>query len=221
MCNYSYKNYIKSVFSLTLWHKILVIMLQYIIESDNSHKATEIAECALAGGCKWIRLNLSNMSQEDAELCIKHVQDLCKHHECILSIENDVEAAKQWQVDGVHLTAKASMSPVEARKQLGEEPIMGITINDASQVPFLPRTAVDYIEVEGEKDLNSYIEVVKQMKLAGLEEPVVAKLSNASKLHEILSTGINGIALNHYPIKTNEFQDIITTLNNIVQTRLT
>lgn len=195
-------------------------MLQYIIICDNAHNAADVALDVLERGCKWIRLDVSQLESNEAEKWIKDIQELCKQHECMLSIENDVVAAKQWQLDGAHITSQSTISPVEARKLLGEEPILGMTINDAAQVPFLPRTAVDYIEVDAVKDINDYSEVVKQMKLTGLEEPVVARLSDISMLNEIMATGINGIALYHSPTNILELQDIITFLNSLLQTRL-
>lgn len=195
-------------------------MLQYIIKSDNAQSMSSIAKLAIENECKWIRINVSLLAHDEVETCIKAVQEMCKQHECILTIDDEVETAKQAQLDGVHLTKMASISPVEARKQLGEEPIMGITINEASEVPFLPRTAVDYIEVDGVEDINCYREIVKQMKQMGLEEPVVARLNDTTTVNRVMATGINGIALQCVNIPAIELPPILQTLATIVEQRL-
>ena len=195
-------------------------MLQYIIKSNNAISLKDNVKCALEGGCKWIRLDVSLMESDDTEQCVKDILAMCKKHDCILTIEDDVEIAKQTQVDGVHLTKIASISPVEARKQLGEEPILGMTISEANEVPFLPRTAVDYIEVSDCNEIQEYTKIVAQMKQTGLEEPVVARLNDITAVNEVMAAGINGIALMHNLSHMGILNDLISQLENIVEKHL-
>lgn len=194
-------------------------MLQVIIDGSNAKDIISLASDALAHGCRWIRLDTSLMSQDQIQEAVEGVLTNCRKCEAFLSLENSVEIAKQLKADGVHINADASISPIEARKSLGEEPFLGITIKDSADVPFIPRTAVDYIVIENDS-LEECRNIVEQFKTIGLDEPVVATFNSLIPLEELFNTGINGIAVHHSLIPLPQIAILIDKVTTLVEKRL-
>ena len=195
-------------------------MLQYVVGGNNSLDIIDTAKTALRNNCKWLRLDLSEVSKVEQEQLVVAIAKSCKMFDAILTIENDVEGAKQLKVDGVHIS-QPSTSPVDARKALGEEPIMGITIKDASEVLFVSRSAVDYIEVDKSvADITVLKEVVQQMKATGRDEPVVAKLNRVPHMSMLRSLGVDGISIDNTDASPVELKDLISKLELLNEERL-
>ena len=195
-------------------------MLQYIVSGENGVEIVGTVEAALNNSCRWIRLDLSCLSSTDRVATIETVSRLCKNSDAILSIENDIELYKQLKVDGIHVVDE-SMSLVDIRKELGEEPIMGMTIKEASQVPFLPRTAIDYVEIDKSvDDIKVHNEIVRQFRDAGIEEPVVAHFENTPTLEMLHNCGADGIALDSKTVSPDVLVDLINGLERLNQERI-
>ena len=194
-------------------------MLQYLISGNELDEIINIAEQALNNGCRWIRLDLSKVKNSEIEPSIKALQEKCDECEAYLSLDNDVETVTQLKVSGTHLGVKDLSKLVDIRKELGEETIMGLTIEDSAQVPFLPRTAIDYVAVNG-SDFENCRKVVKQMRDSNLDEPVVATLTPGISLDELMATGVDGIALCNSSTPPSILQEILKALDTIVKQRL-
>ena len=194
-------------------------MLQYLISGNNLNEIITIADQALNNGCRWIRLDLSKVKSDEIEPSIKTLKEKCDECEAYLSIDNDIETITQLKVSGTHLGAKELPELVDIRKKLGEEPIIGLTIEDSTQVPFLPRTAIDYVAVNG-SDLENCRRIVKQMRDSNLDEPVVAVLSPGISLDKLMATGVDGIAVYHSNTPPSMLQEILEVLDIIVRQRL-
>lgn len=194
-------------------------MLQYIVSGSNAQEIISTATSALDNGCRWIRLDLNELKPAEIENAVKSLQEKCNAIEAFLSLENDVENAARLKVAGVHLGLGSKISAVEARKHLGEETILGITVANAADVPFVPRTAIDYVAI-GSDDLDECRKVVQQMKITGLEEPVIAPYSQAIPLKTIMAAGINGIAVHNSTTPPITLQELLKELNILVKQRL-
>ena len=194
-------------------------MLQYIVSGSNASQIATTASEALEHGCRWIRVDISNLSLEQARETVMDLKEKCQGIEAFLSLENDVDAAHELKVDGVHLDFSTSDSIVGARKQLGEEPIIGITVQHAGDVPFVPRTAIDYLTLE-KAELDECRKIVEQMRTCGLDEPVVAPYSHNVPLTQLMDTGINGIAVSNDTIPTSQLPELLEELNKLLEKRL-
>ncbi|MBO4721833.1 MAG: thiamine phosphate synthase [Muribaculaceae bacterium] len=194
-------------------------MLQYIVSGNNAQEIISTATNALNNGCQWIRLDLKGIDSAEIESTVKTLQEKCNDLEAFLSLENDVENATTMKVGGVHLGNDSKITAVDARKRLGEETIIGITVAEAADVPSIPRTAIDYIAVTND-DLDNCRKVVEQMKATGLEEPVVAPYSHSTPLKTLMSTGINGIAVNQSNTPVTMLPQLLKELNALFEQRL-
>ncbi len=194
-------------------------MLQYIIGGNNASKIIDLAQQALDNGCRWIRLDLSAINTNEIEATVKLLQEKCSHVEAFMTIENDVETAISMKMAGVHLGLNNKITALESRKKLGEEPVMGITIKHGSEIPFIPRSAVDYIAIENDS-LEECSKVVEQMKAAGLDEPVVATFKPDMSLDSLFDTGINGIVVHHSTTTPPQIPILIDKVISLVEKRL-
>lgn len=194
-------------------------MLQYLVSGSNAQEIITTATNALNNGCRWIRLDLSEIKTTEIEALVKSLQEKCNELEAFLSLENDVEITAEMKVNGVHLGIDSKISAVNARKRLGEETFIGITVAEAADVPFIPCTAIDYVAVASD-NLEVCSKVVQQMKATGLEEPVIAPYSHATSLKTLMATGINGIAVHHKDTPPTTLQKLLKELNMIVEQRL-
>ena len=194
-------------------------MLQYIASGSNAQEIISTSTRALDNGCRWIRLDLRNLASTEIEATVKTLLMKCHDLDAFLSLENDVEKVAEMKVAGVHLGAHSTISAVKARKLLGEEPFIGITVSDAAQVPFVPRTAIDYVAIASD-EIDTCRKVVEQMKTTGLEEPVIAPYSHATPLKTLMETGINGIAVHHSTTSPAMLQQLLEELNTLVEQRL-
>lgn len=196
-------------------------MIQFIVSGDTASILIDACRAALENACKWIRLDLSHLRENEVEPTVESIKESCKSFDAILSVDNDVDAVKRLKVDGLHIGNTESASAAQARKQLGEEIILGVTIDDASAVPFLPRTAVDYVEIDenvGATGVRN--EIVKQMKALGFDEPVVARLKGIPTLQEVRAWGVDGISLDSSTVNPAELKDLILRLESLAQERI-
>ncbi|MCU7828215.1 MAG: thiamine phosphate synthase [Candidatus Thiodiazotropha sp. (ex Myrtea sp. 'scaly one' KF741663)] len=91
---------------------------------DNS-LVDQVAQ-ALHGGCRIIQYRDKRLDKAEKLSLAKQLMDLCKHHQALLIINDDVNLAQSVGANGVHLGREdADLS--HARIQLGEAAIIGIS----------------------------------------------------------------------------------------------
>ncbi|MBQ1174450.1 MAG: thiamine phosphate synthase, partial [Alistipes sp.] len=102
--------------------------LQFITHFTDRYSYIDSARIALEGGCRWIQLRMKEASEELFEETALAVQSMCREHGATFIIDDNVALAKRIGADGVHL-GKRDMPIAEARKILGEDFIIGGTVN--------------------------------------------------------------------------------------------
>ena len=105
-----------------------MIPVQFITNSSERYTHEQSAALALQGGCKWVQLRMKDSPAEEKKKVAINVLKLCKEHDAVLIIDDDVELAKEINADGVHL-GKKDMPVSEARQILGQGMIIGATAN--------------------------------------------------------------------------------------------
>ncbi|MCU7915529.1 MAG: thiamine phosphate synthase [Candidatus Thiodiazotropha sp. (ex Gloverina cf. vestifex)] len=91
---------------------------------DNS-LVDQVAQ-ALHGGCRIIQYRDKRLDKVEKLSLAKQLMDLCKHHQALLIINDDVTLAQSVGANGVHLGREDS-DLSHARIQLGEAAIIGIS----------------------------------------------------------------------------------------------
>ncbi len=209
-------------------------MLQFITNSDLQINVVDQIKGAIAGGCRWIQVNMKDASDDDIKCVINEVKPLCQESESILILSDRVELVKELELDGVHLD-KGAMLPTQAREILGAGPIIGVTANSFSDISQIRYFDIDYISVGPYKHPESstadspivstddYASIMAQIHEQQIELPIVAFGDiETTDIQGLWATGINGIAVsnaianaNDISAQTAQFITLLDTPNKI------
>lgn len=173
-------------------------MLQFITHPCEKYSIIEQVKMVLDGGCKWIQLQMPNLSIEEAKSIIEEIIPICKEFDAILIIEDYVELSKDLEVTGVHIS-KNVKEIAEIRNTLEGGPIIGVNINTAGDIFALKGIDVDYVSIissKEENNLSHYAKIVDEVRTVGVELAIVAVGEfSIENIEAVMNTGVNGIAL--------------------------
>ena len=197
--------------------------LQFITHCTDRYSYVESARIALEGGCRWIQLRMKDTDESLMEETALIVQKMCKDYGATFIIDDNVHLVKKIKADGVHL-GKNDMPIAEARKILGDDFIIGGTVNcfedilkimrntqigtSTSSVTNSQQPIVNYFGcgpfrfTSTKKNLapilglDGYENIISNMKRNNINIPLVA-IGGITKddISDILKTGVDGIAL--------------------------
>ena len=107
--------------------------LQFITHQTERYSYIDSARIALEGGCRWIQLRMKDADETLLEETALIVQKMCKDYDATFIIDDNVFLVKKIKADGVHL-GRNDMPIAEARKILGDDFIIGATVNTFDDV---------------------------------------------------------------------------------------
>lgn len=158
-------------------------------------------EKAIKGGVTFVQLREKNLDKEAFLDEALKIQKLCRKYNIPFVVNDDVEIAGRINADGVHV-GQSDMKAEKVRGILGEDKILGVSVQTVEQALLAEKEGADYLGVgavfpTGSKldaDSVSY-ETLKEICCA-VSIPVVAiggiGSGNVSKLE---NSGISGIAV--------------------------
>ena len=197
--------------------------LQFITHCTERYSYVDSARIALEGGCRWIQLRMKDADESLMEETALIVQKMCKDYGATFIIDDNVHLVKKIKADGVHL-GKNDMPIAEARKILGDDFIIGGTVNcfedilkimrntqigtstnsvTNSQQPIVNYFGCGPFRFTSTKKnlapilgLDGYENIISNMKRNNINIPLVA-IGGITKddISDILKTGVDGIAL--------------------------
>lgn len=200
--------------------------LQFITHHNDRFSYIDSARIALEGGCRWIQLRMKDASEELLEETALAVQRMCRKHGATFIIDDNVLLTKRIGADGVHL-GKRDMPIAEARKILGNDYIIGSTMNTFEDITNTLHSATpDYFgcgpfrytttkqNLAPTLGLEGYRAIVDQMRKHNIRIPIVA-IGGIGKedIPAIMACGVNGIALSGSILNA---QDPITEMQNVL-----
>ena len=219
------------------------IHLQFITHYTEKCSYIDSAKIALEGGCRWIQLRMKDVSETILEHHALIIQEMCKEYGATFIIDDNVFLAKKINADGVHL-GKNDMPITEARRILGDDFIIGATVNtfedilkitnSLSSTANSQRPMVNYFgcgpfrfthtkqKLSPILGIEGYKDIVKKKLEQNIDIPIVAigGISNADIPH-ILETGIDGIALSSSILRAEnpieEMKNIVSTIKKLKQ----
>jgi thiamine-phosphate diphosphorylase len=106
----------------------------------------DVVAAALRGGARLIQFRDKSLSLDAFEAQARAVLALCRSHGATLIVNDRVEVAARIGADGVHL-GQDDMSPVEARRILGPDAIIGLSTHDEAEVLAAESLPVSYINI--------------------------------------------------------------------------
>jgi thiamine-phosphate pyrophosphorylase len=168
--------------------------------SRNPKQQKAECEAALKGGCKWILLRFDgNAPKEKNVKTAQKLKELCRCHEAMLLVENDIETAKEAIADGVHFSS-INDATINARGVLGEGFIIGYTATGCSEINSAKSAGADYVAVAAEDETaaaDRYADILDGVAQSGTDIPVVVLLhgANVGEITKLKQAGANGFAL--------------------------
>ena len=201
--------------------------MQFITHHNDHYSYVDSARIALEGGCRWIQLRMKEASEELFEETALAVQSMCREHGATFIIDDNVHLAKRIGADGVHL-GKNDMPIAEARKILGNDFIIGSTVNTFEDIEATLRGATpDYFgcgpfrytttkqNLAPTLGLEGYRSIVEQMRMHNIRIPIVA-IGGIGKedIPALLACGVDGIALSGSILNA---QDPVAEMQNVLR----
>ena len=107
--------------------------LQFITHCTERYSYVDSARIALEGGCRWIQLRMKDADESLLEETALIVQNMCGDYGATFIIDDNVHLVKKIKADGVHL-GKNDMPIIEAREILGDDFIIGGTVNTFNDI---------------------------------------------------------------------------------------
>ena len=182
--------------------------LQFITHYNKEYSYIDSARIALEGGCRWVQLRMKDAEEALLEETAITVQAMCRKYGATFIIDDNVLLAKQIKADGVHL-GKKDMPIAEARKILGQQFIIGGTVNTFEDILHHMRNgSPDYFGcgpfrfTSTKKNLaptlgyEGYRDITRRMRENNITVPIVA-IGGICKedIPQILECDVDGIAL--------------------------
>lgn len=180
-------------------------MLQIILPRDNDkYSVPELAQMAIEGGCRWLRLDGTDSSDEYIrELCAEIVP-LCRESGVMLSLDGKAELAKELGLHGVHIADK-NVQPAAVREDLGPEAVIGVTCCDPALALMLMKADIDYVQLPDDFDDDRIAGFMIDFRELDPHYPVVALGGDsAATAAAVMALGVSGIAVDMGRLKGDD-----------------
>ena len=181
--------------------------LHYLTQDLPHYTHEEQVQIACKNEIKWIQLRVKNKEFSEWMTIAERIREITFSFNVTLIINDNVEVAKRVNADGIHL-GQDDMSWREAKKNLGEEKIIGLSAHSISEILEAKNAMVDYFglgpfQFTSTKDRLHPIlgkegisKIIKEARQAGIMQPVIAiggiQLDHVAGL---IDGGANGIAV--------------------------
>lgn len=162
----------------------------------------DILSEAIRGGVTLVQIREKNCSREEFLTLATKAAPILRAAGVPLIVNDRVDVALKVQADGVHL-GQSDLHWTEARRVLGPQAIIGVSVESEAQVTELETAAVDYLGVSSLFPTPTKIDIKKVWGLEGLRE--VKRLTrhrlvaiggiNVKNAESALRAGADGLAL--------------------------
>lgn len=158
-------------------------------------------EQAILGGATFVQLREKELDEDSFIEEAVEIKRLCKKYRIPFVINDYVEIARRVEADGVHV-GQGDMEAGEVRAMLGENKILGVSVQTVAQALTAQRQGADYLGVgavfqTGSKDDAGHVslKILKQICQA-VKIPVIAIGGiGTHNVAELRGSGICGIAV--------------------------
>jgi len=200
----------------------LYIITDQRISHGKSH--LEVAEAVLEVGVTVLQFRDKEMEDSEAiEVCQK-IHQLTKKKGVPFIVNDRVEIVKAVDADGVHL-GQEDMSFSSARKILGKEKIIGISVETVEQALKAVEGGADYLGIGPIYPTATKPDAGKALGIARLKEiresvniPIVAIGGiNENNLEEVLRAGADGVAVISAVVSAPDITEACRKLKNKIE----
>ena len=200
--------------------------LQVLDDGDDPDLIIERGLQAVAGGCRWIQVRMKNATEATVSATVARLMEQVPGDVTVI-VDDHVEVAPLCH--GVHL-GQNDMDPAEARRRLGTEAIIGLTLNTADDLRRATTLPVDYYGIGPFRftstkkklspvlGLEGYVGIMSARRALNDRRPFVA-IGGITR-HDVgplLQAGVPGIAVSgaiaKAPDPIEATRQIITEMN--------
>ena len=103
-------------------------------------------EKALKGGVTFLQIREKNLPKQEFKTEAEELKTLAEKYSVPFVVNDDVLLAKEIDADGVHI-GQDDMTASEARKILGSDKIIGVSVQTVSQALLAEKQGADYLGV--------------------------------------------------------------------------
>src|SRR5207302_2211463 len=97
---------------------------------------------ALTAGCRWVSLREKDLSEDEQIALARTLLPMVRRSGARLSLHGEATLAKASNTDGVHLPAGSD--PAAARKLLGPDKLIGVSIHTITEAEAVDPAAAYY-----------------------------------------------------------------------------
>jgi thiamine-phosphate pyrophosphorylase len=161
----------------------------------------EVVAAALTSGCRWVSVREKDLPETEQMALARMLAPMVWRHGGKLSLHGTPELAQAVKADGVHLSAGSD--PQAARKLLGADKLVGVSIHSVGDAEAIDPTNVDYAVAGPAFETESKPGYGPEIGRKGLAEiaratrvPILAIGGlNVMRAAEVLAVGPLGIAV--------------------------
>ena len=117
-------------------------------------------EKALKGGVTFLQIREKNLPKQEFKTEAEELKTLAEKYSVPFVVNDDVLLAKEIDADGVHI-GQDDMTASEARKILGSDKIIGVSVQTVSQAILAEKQGADYLGVGAVFPTGSKLDAVE------------------------------------------------------------
>lgn len=177
-------------------------MLQYILTPSGRFSMAELAQMAIEGGCGWISISASDLSDKElADEIAPDVVDMCRESGVFLTVDDRPETARALGLHGVRLSRNyflrnPSTTPIALREDLGPEAVIGVETTDPSAMANLKEADIDFVMLPPDFEPSRRNGFISAVRSSGSSIPVVAQGNmTPQEATKAIEDGCNGVAV--------------------------
>lgn len=182
---------------------------------------TDVVMQAVEGGVTMVQLREKDISTREFIELAQALKSVLMRTRVPLIINDRVDVALAVDADGVHI-GQSDMPYDIARRMLGSDKIIGLSVENFAEIEEANRLDVDYIGVSPVFATPTKTDTAMPFGLDGLREAVRRSLHpsvaiggiNISNFRSVLSTGTNGIAVVSAIMDSDNPREASRLLNN-------
>ena len=102
-----------------------------------------IAEAAFAAGCRWLSLREKDLPPTEQAALLRQLRACAQKYQATITLHGDAKLARDAGANGVHLAAGSVAA--EARRLLGKDALIGLSIHGADEARSVDARLVNYV----------------------------------------------------------------------------
>ena len=184
----------------------------------------EIVSLAIKGGVTLVQLRDKHSTTRELLQIGKRLKSILSAYKVPLIINDRIDIAIALEADGVHL-GQSDMPCDIARKILGSEKIIGLTVNTLSQVESTQQMLVDYLGVgpvfatKTKVDAGEPWSMEELQRLRKISQHILIGIGgiNLDNIHKVLGFGFDGVAVVSAICTAEDPQQAAMQLSNMMK----